>query len=100
MEQEEKYVDNDVFVYQVRVKWDLQCFRIPIYTKPFPKRLTHQEYLADEKTVQEAYFTKERIDEMKKQVIYFIEESENPFRIECVDRDGGYLVTEEELFKI
>ncbi len=91
----EKFVDNDVFVYQVDLKWDL---RIPVYTKPFPTRLTQQEWLKDEKTVEKAYFTKERIEELKKEVIRQIEKSENPFNIECVDRDGGYEVTEDMLF--
>lgn len=98
--EQEKYVDNDVFVYQVGVKWDLTHLRIPIYTKPFPTRIAHQDWLADEKTVYEAYFTKERIDELKKLIIEQIKKSENPFSIECVDRDGGYLVKEEQLFEI
>lgn len=100
MEQEKKYVDNDVFVYQVHLKWDLRCFRIPVYTKPFPPRPTHQEWVKDEHTVEKAYFTKERIEELKKEVIRQIEKSENPFNIECIDRDGGYEVTEDMLFTI
>lgn len=96
----EKFVDNDVFVFQVHVKWDLRCLRIPVYTKPFPTRPTRQEWFEDEKTVEKAYFTKERIEELKKEVIRRIKNSENPFNIECIDRDGGYNVTEDMLFTI
>lgn len=97
---EEKFVDNDVFVYEVHLKWDLGWLNIPVYTKPFPTRPTRQEWSEDEKTVEKAYFTKERIEELKKEVIRRIENSENPFNIECVDRDGGYNVTENMLFTI
>ena len=50
--------------------------------------------------VQEKYFTKEKIDELKQQLVEKIMSEENPFDISCVDVDGGYLVTEKELFKI
>lgn len=97
---EKKFVDNDVFVFQIHVKWDLRCLRVPVYTKPFQTRPTRQEWFEDEKTVKKAYFTKERIEELKKEVIRRIENSENPFNIECINRDGGHNVTEDMLFTI
>ena len=39
------------------------------------------------------------IDEMKKKLVDKIMAEENPFHISCVDVDGGYLVTEDQLFK-
>jgi hypothetical protein len=95
-----KFVDNDVFVYEVHLKWDLRCLNVPVYTKPFPTRQTQQECVKDEETVEKAYFTKERIEKLKREITRRIENSENPFNIECIDRDGGYNVTEDMLFAI
>ena len=97
---EEQYVPNDVFKFRVVLKPELNAQDVTVYTTPFPQRLTHQEYLGDEKTVQEAYFTKARIESLKQEFIRRILESDEPFRIECVDRDGDYYVTEEMLFKM
>ena len=99
-----KYVDNDVFVFNCVLKWDLSRLNdITIYTKPFPSKRfvsTDQELDAAEKLVQKKYFTQERIDELKQQLIQRIQECENPFNICCVDMDGGYNVTEDMLFDI
>lgn len=99
-----KFVDNDVFVFDCELKWDLSRINgITIYTKPFPSDgfcYTDEELYAAEETVKKKYFTKERIDELKRQLIQKIQECENPFEICCVDMDGGYNVTEDELFDV
>lgn len=107
---ENKYVDNDVWVYQISLKEN--SINKTIYTKPFVdyyelpieesmKYLTPEKYFdKQEEIVQEKYFTKERIEELKKIFIKRIQESENPFYINCVDTDGGWNVTEEELFSL
>ncbi len=104
MENNENYVPNDVFVYSVQFEYYI---RIPIYVKPFPedysprtdeqieKKIREQEDL-----VQSKYFTKEKIEELKEILIKKIRESENPFTINCVDIDGGYNVTQEQLFNL
>lgn len=102
-----KYVDNYVFKYSVHLKND-SLYEI-VYTKPFSKpqigikSSTEQQELDDdyeENLVLEKYFTKEKIEELKQKFIKEIQESENPFNIYCVDVDGGYNVTEEELFNL
>ena len=99
-----KFVDNDVFVFDCTLKLDLSRINdITIYTKPFPSKgfaSTDKELDAVEETVMKKYFTQERINELKQELIQKIQECENPFEISCVDRDGGYNVTEDMLFDI
>jgi hypothetical protein len=99
-----KFVDNDVFVFDCELKWDLSRINgITIYTKPFPSEwfcYTDEELNAAEETVRKKYFTQERINELKQQLIQKIQEFENPFEICCVDIDGGYNVTEDMLFDV
>ena len=100
----EKYVDNDVFVFDCVLKWDLSRINdITIYTKPFPSKgfvATDEELNAAEETVIKKYFTQEKINEFKQQLIQKIQECENPFEICCMDMDGGYNVTEDMLFDV
>ena len=100
-----KYVDNDVFKYAVHLKNNL-LYEI-VSTKPFPEPsivMSSTELCElndyEENLVLEKYFTKEKIDELKQKFIKEIQESENPFDIYCVDRDGGYNLKEEELFNL
>lgn len=104
--EEKKYVDNDVFKYRVSLKCDLDLNDVTVYVKPFPKPW-HKDYdpskeislEEEEDLVQEKYFTQEKIDELKKKLVDRIMSEKNPFDISCVDVDGGYNVTEEQLFK-
>lgn len=104
----EPFVDNDVWTYSISLKDEISFSRVTVYTKPFPQpwdksynpvkdtlSLENKENL-----VQEKYFTKEKIAEMKRKLVEKIMSEETPFDISCVDVDGGYLVTEEQLFKI
>lgn len=105
---EKKYVDNDVFKYRVSLISDFTDEDITIYTKPFPDysldiksdEQAQKFYDDQEDLVQERYFTQQKIDELKLKLIQKIQECKNPFYICCVDRDGGYNVTEEQLFDL
>ena len=107
MEGEKKYVPNDVFTYYIHLKSEIDSEKISVYVKPFPqpwdkdydksKEMTLEE---KEDLVQEKYFSKERIAELKRRFIEKINSEENPFDICCVDYDGDYNVTEDELFKL
>lgn len=106
MEKDKQYVDNDVFVFRLGLPWELANLEIPIYTNPSPKEW-NDDYNPGltldkkEEMVEKAYFTPERIKELKQKIIKKIEECENPFEhISCTDVDGGYNVTEDELFYI
>ena len=105
---EKKYVDNDVFKYRVSLISDFTDEDITIYTKPFPDypldiksdEQVQKFYDAQEDLVQERYFTQQKIDELKLKLIQKIQECKNPFYICCVDRDGGYNLTEDQLFDL
>ena len=100
----EKYVDNDVFVFDCVLKWNLSRINdIIIYTKPFPSNgfaATDEKLDTAEEIVTKKYFTQERINELKQELIQKIQECENPFDICCVDMDEGYNVTEDMLFDV
>lgn len=109
MKTDKKYVPNDVFKFNVSLGWDFKDKDIVVYTKPFPdlprgERKSPEEiqkfYDSQEEIVQKKYFTQEKIDELKQIFIQQILESDNPFDICCVDRDGGWNVTEDQLLNI
>ena len=103
---ENKYVDNDVFKYNISLRRDFAYDEITIYTKPFPDPIFiteddfENECQRQEDLVKDRYFTKEKIEVLKKEFIKKIQECENPFNIYCVDRDGGYNITEDQLFNL
>ena len=106
---EKKYVDNDVFKYRVSLKSNFIDENITIYTKPFPDfpvdkyesdEQVQEFYDSQEDLVKEKYFTQRKIDELKLKLIQKIQECKNPFFIYCVDRDGGYDITEDKLFSL
>lgn len=101
------YVPNDVFQFRLNLKRDLGEFEIPIYVQPFPdpwdKDYDESKYISpedQEQIVQDKYFTQRKIDELKLKLIQRIQECKNPFDIFCYDTDGGYNVTEKELFNL
>ena len=95
-------VKNEVYKYRVSFAESLE---ISIYINPFPELIGSEEEMQKEcerreELVKEKYFTKEKIDELKKIFIKLIEENENPFYIYCYDTDSNYNVTAKELTKI
>ena len=104
-----EYVDNDVFRFRISLKSELELDDITIYTKPFPdfpigeyksEKQVQNFYDDQEDLVQKKYFTQQKINDLKLKLIQKIQECKNPFNICCVDRDGGYNVTEDQLFNL
>lgn len=100
----EKFVDNDVFRFRISLADD--SIEETVYTKPLPEivAISNVEYfdavMKKIDFVEKKYFTKDKIEELKEIFIRKIRESENPFNILCVDMDGGYNVTEDQLFDV
>lgn len=98
-------IENEVFKYRISFE---KFKNISVYVKPFPNLIgtgltddeIENECVRREDLVKEKYFTKEKINEFKKEFIKMIEESDNPFYIFCYDTDADYNITEEQLFKI
>jgi len=108
-DESQHYVDNDVFRFRISLNSKFINDEITIYTKPFPdfpldeyetENKTRKFYNDQEDLVQEKYFTQQKIDELKIKFIQKIQECKNPFNICCVDRDGGYNITEKDLFSL
>ena len=102
-----QYVDNDVFRFRLQLKEEFIADEITIYTKPLPEldpielqENLWEEYDKQDELVKDKYFTQKRIDEYKLKLIQKIQEYKNPFDISCTDRDGGYNVTEDQLFSL
>lgn len=104
--EEKTYVPNDVFKYRISLKEDLSLFKeVNVYVKPFPNpwddnydEENEMSLYEKEDFLKEKFFTKEKIQELKNEfLIKFISEK-NPFDISCIDVDGGYNVTENQLF--
>lgn len=107
-----KYVDNKVYKFRIDLDSDISnrernVYVRPSVVKPFIDSLRnmhgeeHYKHVDDdERFVQEKYFTKERIEELKEEVIDAIRKSQNPFTIYCCDKDGDYLITDKDIFEI
>lgn len=52
-----------------------------------------------EEFVKQKYFTKERIEELKRKMCEQIMSCDNPFDISCLDYDGDYVVEESDLLE-
>ena len=81
--------NNDVFKFSVKLKFEIAHRNVSVYTLVG---------LYTEESLEKDYFTQERIEELKNEVIQKIKESPNPFEIECIDLDGNYNITEDMLF--
>ena len=89
-----EYVPNHVYKFEVTPLVDIPRIIVPVDRVDW----NTDAFGNDEDKVQEAYFTKERINELKRKYIKMIEETENPFHIYCVDTDGDYAFTDDEIF--
>lgn len=82
-----EYVPNEV--YRFRVSPKAYDFDITVFTKDkdYPDEL-----------VQEKFFTGAMINKLKEELVSMIRN--NDLNIVCVDRDGNYNITEDQLFLI
>lgn len=97
MAKKKKEVPNEVFIYDLYLKQDFCVTRKSVYTKPFKK---HRSLGYRNGIVIGSYFTKEKIEEMKQELIQKIKDCDDPFVYQLADHDGNYNVSEEELFII
>lgn len=97
-----EFVDNDV--YKFRLSMHLDEPDIIVCTKPLKPRFWFDDWEEKcnelEKLVQEKYFTKERVEEIKKDICKKIMSGEIPIDITLHDTDSGYNVTEDMLFDL
>jgi len=102
MATKKKQVPNEVFTYDIHLNQGLCVTRKTVYTKPFekpsPKRDSYLYYCNGK--VISSYFTKEKIEELKQELIQKIKDCDNPFVISLVNHDRDYDVSEDELFNV
>lgn len=97
MAKKKKQVPNEVFIYDLYLNQDFCVTRKSVYTKPFKK---YKSLGYRNGMVIGSYFTKEKIEELKQELIQKIKDCDDPFVISLADHDGNYNVSEEELFNI
>ena len=97
MAKKKKQVPNEVFIYDLYLNQDFCVTRKTVYTKPF-ERGTPLGYRNGK--VVGSYFTKEKIEELKQELIQKIKDCDNPFSITFVDHNRDCNVSEEELFNV
>ena len=86
----DKYVPNNVFTFRINCNIDLAP--IQVFTDPS---------INDEDEVQAAYFTEEKLNEIRERFIDIIKNwKKPPFNIYCIDMDSDYKVTADDIFKI
>jgi hypothetical protein len=100
---------NHVFKYTIHLKGDIRLPDERIYTNiDFSDRVEKQNpdikdswelMRKTEDEIESIYFTKEKIDQLKKELCKRIMEDPNPFNISCTDWDGGYEVDESQLLE-
>jgi hypothetical protein len=100
---------NHVFKYTIHLKGDIRLPDERIYTNiDFSDRVEKQNpdikdswelMRKTEDEIESIYFTKEKIDQLKKELCKRIMEDPNPFNISCTDWDGGYEVDEIKLLE-
>ena len=95
---------DHVFQYRVSLDSDLDTIEVPVYTNiDFMEQYGNEPYETSmpkcEQCIEDIVFTKEKVNELKKELCKKIMETENPFLISCVDWDGGYLVEESDLLE-
>ena len=98
---EKEYVPNNVYKFGLSVNLPIYPFEVIVPTKIVKDEcwIRIDEFDNDEDAVMKAYFTKDKIKEYKQKLIEMIENMSNPFNIFCVDFDGDYMFTEEQLFR-
>lgn len=89
-------VDNDVYKFRLYPKVDY--LEVSVYTRPD----AISPALDKEVVVKNRYFTEDRLEDLKAELIRQISElpAKELFAILCVDLDGGYNITEEQIFEI
>lgn len=97
--------NTECYVYKFNVVPDSNICTMykRVYVKPFDipcSDETHIEPWEDEEIVKRKYFTKERIDELKQELIKQIQECNNPFIIYCSDFDTYPVSFDNEIIEI
>ena len=94
----EEYAPNRVYTFQLSLKDFKLSVNVPV--KIIKDGIYNtDEFEDDEEAVEQAYFTQERIDGFKKEIIEKIQSSPNPFHIICIDWNSNLKYKEEELFR-
>lgn len=91
---------KNVFTFHAYLK--NAFIEVPIYTNiDFfgNDERVNKEALNAEEFVEQKYFTKERIEELKRKMCEQIMSCDNPFDISCLDYDGDYVVEESDLLE-
>lgn len=98
----EQYVDNRVYAFEPIITLDMDYIYVPVDFDASEKYVDPHDLYADEREVERQYFTKERLERLKNELLKQIKETapEDLFNIICRDTDSGWNYTREELFDL
>lgn len=92
---------TDVYKFNIVPDADICTMYERVYVKPFDIPGSDETHIDPrEEIVKRKYFTKERIDELKQELIKRIQECNNPFTIYCSDFDAYAVSTDNEIIEV
>lgn len=99
MSRETEY--TDVYKFNIVPDADICTMSERVYVKPFDIPGSDETHIDPrEEIVKRKYFTKERIDKLKQELIKRIQECDNPFTIYCSDFDAYAVSTDNEIIEV
>lgn len=98
----EQYVDNRVYMFEPIIMLEMDYITVPVDYDVSQKYVDLHDLCADEREVERQYFTKERLEQLKNELLKKIKETEpeDIFNIICRDTDAGWNYTREQLFDL
>ena len=96
------YVDSRVYTFEPVIMLEMDWINVPVDYDTSEKYVDHNDLYADEREVERQYFTAERLEELKNELLKKIKETdpEDLFNIICRDTDSGWFYTREQLFDL
>lgn len=92
---------TDVYKFNIVPDTNICTMSERVYVKPFDIPGSDETHIDPrEEIVKRKYFTKERIDKLKQELIRRIQECNNPFTIYCSDFDSYSVSTDNEIIEL
>ena len=97
-----EYVDNWVYRFEPVINIEMDYINVPVDPVASQKYFDYNDLYGDEREVERQYFTHERLERLKDELLKQIKETEpeDLFNIICRDTDSDWNYTQVELFDL